>query len=100
MFFDFFLVVRELLITYRKKSKSQIQVLLNGTCVLNESILTGESTPVVKTWLPQPDDPFEFYNLDKHKRHTLFCGTFVLETSSYDDSKITAVVIRTGMSVI
>ena len=53
-------------------------VLLAGTCIVNESMLTGESVPVMKTALPlsdySEDDEEEFYDPEKHKRHTLFSG--------------------------
>jgi P-type E1-E2 ATPase len=73
-------------------------VLLNGTCIVNESMLTGESVPVFKTPLPHPDDTLEIYDVEIHKRHTLFSGTQVVQTRSYDNTSVLAVVIRTGFS--
>ena len=71
-------------------------VLLNGTCILNESMLTGESVPVVKAPLLEPENSNEIYNVETHKRHTLFNGTKVVQTRNYDGSRVLAVVIRTG----
>ena len=72
-------------------------VLLNGTCVLNESMLTGESVPVIKVQLPQPDNPDEYFDVETHKRHTLFSGTQVVQVRNYDsNADVVAVVIRTG----
>jgi cation-transporting ATPase 13A2 len=72
-------------------------VLLNGVCVLNESMLTGESVPVVKTPLQPPENVNEIYNVETHKRSTLFNDTKVVQTRNYDiNSKVLAVVIRTG----
>ena len=50
--------------------------------------------PVTKTPLPVRVDVF--YHAKEHSRHTLFCGTRVVQTRFYDDEKVTAVVISTG----
>ncbi|XP_043926231.1 polyamine-transporting ATPase 13A3 [Protopterus annectens] len=79
-------------------------VLISGTCIVNESMLTGESVPVTKTNLPNPTrnpDGVEndaVYSPDEHKRHTLFCGTNVIQTRFYSGELVKAVVIRTGFS--
>ncbi|KAF5281780.1 hypothetical protein FQR65_LT14527 [Abscondita terminalis] len=69
-------------------------VLLTGNCILNESMLTGESVPVTKT--PLPELPDLYYNSKEHARHTLFCGTQVIQTRYFGNEKVLAVVIRTG----
>lgn len=71
-------------------------VLLNGTCIVNESMLTGESIPIIKTPLPQPESDTELYDVESHKRHTLFSGTQVVQTRNQNNQHILAVVIRTG----
>lgn len=69
-------------------------VLLTGTCIVNESMLTGESVPVTKTPLPNVASvPFDH---KEHSRHTLFCGTQVIQTRYFDKEKVIAVVVRTG----
>lgn len=68
-------------------------VLLNGQCIVNESVLTGESVPVTKTALHSSN---EIYNTNTHKRHTLFSGTTIIQTRFYGGEKILARVVRTG----
>ncbi|KZC05774.1 putative cation-transporting ATPase 13A3 [Dufourea novaeangliae] len=71
-------------------------VLLTGNCILNESMLTGESVPVTKTPIPSSTDVT--YDTKEHARHTLFCGTKVIQTRYYGSEKVLAVVVRTGFN--
>ncbi|GAB6018630.1 hypothetical protein CHUAL_000312 [Chamberlinius hualienensis] len=75
-------------------------VLISGNCIVNESMLTGESVPVTKTPIPKVgnqkgsrDMP---YHSKEHSKHTLFCGTKVIQTRYYGSERVMAVVIRTG----
>ncbi|XP_066493188.1 polyamine-transporting ATPase 13A2 isoform X1 [Tiliqua scincoides] len=71
--------------------------LLTGECVVNESMLTGESVPVMKTPLPEgPPGASPVYSPEEHKRHTLFCGTRVIQARSYVGTEVLALVTRTG----
>ncbi|XP_042233041.1 polyamine-transporting ATPase 13A3-like isoform X2 [Homarus americanus] len=69
-------------------------VLLQGNCIVNESMLTGESVPVTKTSIVDRSDVV--YNEKEHSRHTLFCGTQVIQTRFYGGERVVAVVVRTG----
>ena len=80
-------------------------VLISGTCIVNESMLTGESVPVTKSALPHHDPDAEAdadsmstetYDPEVHKRHTLFAGTTVIQTRFYGQSVVKAVVTSTG----
>ena len=70
-------------------------VLIAGTCIVNESMLTGESVPVTKTALTHDADD-ELYGTETHKRNTLFAGTSVIQTRYYGESHVLAVVVSTG----
>uniref|UniRef100_A0A8I3WV23 ATPase cation transporting 13A2 n=1 Tax=Callithrix jacchus TaxID=9483 RepID=A0A8I3WV23_CALJA len=67
--------------------------LVTGECMVNESSLTGESVPVLKTALPEGLGP---YCAETHRRHTLFCGTLILQARAYVGPHVLAVVTRTG----
>lgn len=53
-------------------------VLLQGQCVVNESMLTGESVPVIKSSLDQFSNNVFDPNDNLSKRHSLYSGTKVI----------------------
>ncbi|KAJ7306345.1 hypothetical protein JRQ81_009687 [Phrynocephalus forsythii] len=76
-------------------------VLLTGECLVNESMLTGESVPLTKTPLPKGAQAAgAIYSPEEHKRHTLFCGTQVLQARSYTGAEVLAVVAQTGFCTV
>ncbi|NXR53742.1 AT132 ATPase, partial [Hippolais icterina] len=71
--------------------------LLTGECMVNESLLTGESVPVMKTPLPAGGQAAgATYCPEEHRRHTLFCGTQIIQAKAYVGGEVLAVVTRTG----
>ena len=54
-------------------------VLVDGSCVVNESMLTGESIPVTKVAIPDENVKF---NYDHQRQYILFQGTQVWISSS------------------
>ena len=56
-------------------------VLITGSTIVNEAMLTGESVPVTKScvaMLDVTDD--EIYHPETHVRNTIFAGTEVIQT--------------------
>lgn len=50
------------------------------------------------TKTPLPNLAGVIYDSKEHARHTLFCGTQVIQTRYFGDEKVLAVVVRTGFS--
>lgn len=53
-------------------------VLLTGSCIVNESMLTGESVPVMKSCLTLSDEKYDPRDYDAAKKYTLYSGTKVI----------------------
>ncbi|XP_063478055.1 probable cation-transporting ATPase 13A4 isoform X4 [Symphalangus syndactylus] len=75
-------------------------VLIEGSCVVDEGMLTGESIPVTKTPLPKVDSslPWKTQSEADYKRHVLFCGTEVIQAKAARSGTVRAVVLQTGFN--
>lgn len=72
-------------------------VLISGTCTVDESMLTGESLPVVKDQIEKTNIK---YSVENSKKYTLYEGTKILQIRSYENSPVIGVVVRTGYMTI
>ncbi|KAI1636923.1 hypothetical protein F4809DRAFT_641003 [Biscogniauxia mediterranea] len=82
-------------------------LLLSGDCIVNESMLTGESVPVSK--IPATDETLQLMDLSastispEAARHFLFCGTKIIrarrpQDNRDDEAVALAIVLRTGFN--
>ena len=72
-------------------------ILLNGSTIMNESMLTGESIPVVKSSLPYSD---LFYNPNEDKIYTLYAGTRCIQARYYEGNAVLGLVTLTGFATV
>jgi len=72
-------------------------ILLNGSTIMNESMLTGESIPVVKNSLPYNDI---YYNPKEDKQYTLFAGTKCIQARYYSGNAVLGLVTLTGFTTV
>ncbi|XP_045143495.1 probable cation-transporting ATPase 13A5 [Echinops telfairi] len=93
-----FLVPGDTLILPGKLSLPCDAILMDGSCVVNEGMLTGESVPVTKTPLPQSEHtmPWKSHSLEDYRRHVLFCGTEVIQIKPSGQGPVRAIVLKTG----
>ena len=75
-------------------------LLINGECVVNESMLTGESVPVSKT--PATNDTVQFLTENFTNavltRSFLYNGTKLLKMKTSNDEPVLAMVAKTGFN--
>ena len=69
-------------------------VLLTGSTIVNEAMLTGESIPVMKSSLPIINS--EIYTDKGGEKYTLYGGTSVIQTRPVGDQPVWALVKNTG----
>lgn len=73
-------------------------ILITGSSIVNEAMLTGESIPVIKN--PLPNLSTRFYDPDEDKNNTLFSGTEVIQNRTLGQKEVTAMVIRTNFNTL
>ena len=73
-------------------------ILVNGTVIINESMLTGESTPIVKVHMPSVDVVYDTQINDSEK-YILFAGTKIVQKRSLQN-KVLGVVYQTGFKTV
>ncbi|XP_027791913.3 probable cation-transporting ATPase 13A4 [Marmota flaviventris] len=98
-----FLVPGDLLILTGNKVQMPCDaILIDGSCVVDEGMLTGESIPVTKTPLLKTDSlvPWKLQSEADYKRHILFCGTEVIQAKAACSTSgtVRAVVLQTGFN--
>ena len=72
-------------------------ILVKGSVVINESMLTGESTPILKTCLENIDEIYDSKLTDNNSKYILYSGTKILQKKYSDNKeKILAIVCDTG----
>ncbi|XP_026908520.2 probable cation-transporting ATPase 13A5 isoform X2 [Acinonyx jubatus] len=92
------LVPGDTLILPGKTSLPCDAILIDGSCVVTEGMLTGESIPVTKTPLPHTENTvaWKSHSLEDYRKHVLFCGTEVIQVKPSGQGPVRAVVLRTG----
>lgn len=72
-------------------------VLINGTAIMNESMLTGESIPVIKNAVPDSDS---CYSSKEDKQYTLYSGTKCIQARSSLGKPALGLVVLTGFATV
>ena len=72
-------------------------VLLTGSVIINEAMLTGESTPIIKSHLPNIKQNFDEENDTKY---FLFAGTKIVQKRPENKRPVIALVYSTGFNTV
>ncbi|KAM9089924.1 LOW QUALITY PROTEIN: putative cation-transporting ATPase 13A5 [Megaptera novaeangliae] len=95
------LIPGDILILPRKLSLPCDAVLIDGSCVVNEGMLTGESISVTKTPLPHTENTtaWKSHSLERYRKHVLFCGTEVIQVKPSGQGPVRAVILQTAYNI-
>ena len=72
-------------------------ILIGGSVIVNEAMLTGESTPVIKVRMPNSDDIYDTKTPDSDK-YLLFNGTKIIQKRKTGNSNALGIVYSTGFN--
>ena len=67
-------------------------LLIEGSVIVNESMLSGETIPLLKQGIKSTADLNEFFGYQKHKKYILYSGTDIIKVKQ----NATLVVLKTG----
>ncbi|KAG1724814.1 uncharacterized protein EDB91DRAFT_1087334 [Suillus paluster] len=71
-------------------------LLVQGTCIVDNAMLSGESTPLLKESIQLLDSKDKLDVDSAHKNAVLFSGTKVLQASPTDQGQVTAATLDRG----
>ena len=72
-------------------------ILLSGSVVMNEAMLTGESTPIIKVHLPNNKHNFDE---EEDKKYFLFAGTKVIQKRKENKNPVIALCYSSGFNSV
>ena len=72
-------------------------ILLTGSVIINEAMLTGESTPIIKSHLPNIKQNFDEEN---DAKYFLFAGTKIVQKRPENKKPVIALVYSTGFNTV
>ena len=72
-------------------------ILINGTVIVNESMLTGESTPIIKNHMRNVN---VIFNSSVDNKHVLFAGTKIVQKRARNNEKVLAICYKTSFETV
>ena len=72
-------------------------ILLSGSVIVNEAMLTGESTPIIKTHLPLLETRFDY---ESDAKHMLYSGTKIVQKRPENKKPLLCLCYSTGFNTV